>query len=200
MSRRRVTTTSRATLNNYSTKNLRNRISSSSFCSAPASSSFTATPTPTPTTRTRTRTFPTFQTAKKIDSKQQKDDPLQLKPYNMNISAGGSYYEKARSRRERHRLVLMQQQQTDNVIPLGRRGVDRGLGGTSLSTKEEEDDDDPGLRAIRKSTKLVQSRRLLSTITKARSAKPVTVPATTKRARKYKHSSSTTKVVRRTVL
>jgi hypothetical protein len=105
-------------------------------------------------------------------------------------ATGGSYYEKARSRRERHRLVLMQHQQTDNVIPLGRRGGGRGPGVTSDAAKEEEDDDDPGLRAIRKSPKLVPSRRLLSTTTKCRSAKPVASTGTSKRESKYKRSGT----------
>eukprot|EP00957_Ditylum_brightwellii_P191880 14607264-Ditylum_brightwellii.AAC.1 len=56
----------------------------------------------------------------------------QLKHSNLNVSAGGNIYERAKSRRERHRQALMSSNNTalDSAIPLGRSGK-RGPGRTA---------------------------------------------------------------------
>jgi hypothetical protein len=45
---------------------------------------------------------------------------LELDHMNLNVSAGGEFYERAKSRRQRHRQVLMARVAEDTMIPLGR--------------------------------------------------------------------------------
>eukprot|EP00978_Attheya_sp_CCMP212_P030127 scaffold109765_cov56-Attheya_sp.AAC.1 len=54
----------------------------------------------------------------------------ELQGSNLNISAGGVFYENARSRRERHRVVLMSSDRSSDAVPLGKSGK-RGPGRTS---------------------------------------------------------------------
>ena len=48
------------------------------------------------------------------------NDDIKLKQSNLNSSAGGTIYERAKSRRERHRLALMSSQNSAGAITLGR--------------------------------------------------------------------------------
>lgn len=45
---------------------------------------------------------------------------LSLKKSQLNVSGGGVFYEKAKSRRQRYRLALMSSGDSVNAIPLGK--------------------------------------------------------------------------------
>ncbi len=55
---------------------------------------------------------------------------LKIQKSNLNASAGGEIYEKAKSRRHRHRLALMSSDQSSKAVPLGKSGK-RGPGRTA---------------------------------------------------------------------
>ena len=71
-------------------------------------------------------------------SKNNNDEGLEglyLQKSNLNVSAGRKFYEKAKSRRSRHRLALMTSDQSSDAVPLGKGGK-RGPGGTATIAGE----------------------------------------------------------------
>mmetsp|Transcript_13619 Transcript_13619/g.30037 ORF Transcript_13619/g.30037 Transcript_13619/m.30037 type:complete len:239 (-) Transcript_13619:201-917(-) len=64
----------------------------------------------------------------------------------INLSYNGRFYEKASSRRDRHRIALMANSERDCATPLKRGGA-RGPGSLSL-LREEKEDEDAHLRYI----------------------------------------------------
>jgi len=69
-----------------------------------------------------------------------KSSLLTLEKSSMNVSAGGRFYEKAKSRRARHRLALCDNSET--AVPLGRAGS-RGPNRTSSCTMVRHEDGVP---------------------------------------------------------
>jgi hypothetical protein len=57
-------------------------------------------------------------------------DRVIIQDSNLNVSAGGVFYEKAKSRRQRHRLALMSSDQSSDAVALG-KSINRGPGGTA---------------------------------------------------------------------
>eukprot|EP00526_Cylindrotheca_closterium_P023820 CAMPEP_0113652770 /NCGR_PEP_ID=MMETSP0017_2-20120614/28201_1 /TAXON_ID=2856 /ORGANISM="Cylindrotheca closterium" /LENGTH=197 /DNA_ID=CAMNT_0000565675 /DNA_START=9 /DNA_END=602 /DNA_ORIENTATION=- /assembly_acc=CAM_ASM_000147 len=119
------------------------------------------------------------------DNNNESPNPLVLKQENLNVSAGRTIYESARSRRERHRLALKngmklgEEDGSNHIVALGRGGA-RGPNRSSL-TKEVPEGDDPGLLAIAASKRqagrrkhVASMRRGGSTLGKAASKATVT--------------------------
>ena len=69
-----------------------------------------------------------------------KSSSLTLEKSSMNVSAGGIFYEKAKSRRARHRLALRDNSET--AVPLGKSGS-RGPNRTSSITMARHEDGVP---------------------------------------------------------
>ena len=84
------------------------------------------------------------------------DESLQLQRRNLNVSGGREFYERAKSRRERHRRVLMSSSAVlDGAVPLG-RGGSRGPGLSSDPKPhpiDVEEDDQETARLVGKSQK-----------------------------------------------
>ena len=81
-------------------------------------------------------------------NKKEKNIPLKstvLTNKNLRTSMSGKIYECAKSRRERNRVSLMENNNSDSAIPLGRSGK-RGPHRTSsmCMARHEDKDDDPG--------------------------------------------------------
>ncbi|CAJ1937944.1 unnamed protein product [Cylindrotheca closterium] len=94
---------------------------------------------------------PTSSTRRKTEDKKDQN-PLVLGRGSVNVSAGRTIYERASSRRERHRLALKnglklgEEDGSNHIVALGRVGA-RGPNRSSL-TKESPEGEDPGLLAI----------------------------------------------------
>eukprot|EP00526_Cylindrotheca_closterium_P020724 CAMPEP_0113639548 /NCGR_PEP_ID=MMETSP0017_2-20120614/20748_1 /TAXON_ID=2856 /ORGANISM="Cylindrotheca closterium" /LENGTH=204 /DNA_ID=CAMNT_0000550769 /DNA_START=9 /DNA_END=622 /DNA_ORIENTATION=+ /assembly_acc=CAM_ASM_000147 len=97
------------------------------------------------------------------DNNNESPNPLVLKQENLNVSAGRTIYESARSRRERHRLALKngmklgEEDGSNHIVALGRGGA-RGPNRSSL-TKEVPEGEDPGLLAIAASKRQAGRRK-----------------------------------------
>lgn len=70
---------------------------------------------------------------------QHNEEDLHLKPSKLNVSAGRVIYEKARSRRERHRLALMSSDHSSDAMPLGKSGR-RGPGRTTDMPRDKRNE------------------------------------------------------------
>ncbi|KAL3926473.1 MAG: hypothetical protein SGBAC_013462 [Bacillariaceae sp.] len=105
----------------------------------------------------------TRNTDKEVVSLGDSNTPLVLKQGNLNVSAGRNLYERAGSRRERHRLALKnnmklgEEDGSNHFVALGRGGA-RGPNETSL-TREVPEGDDPGLLAIAASKRQARQRK-----------------------------------------
>jgi hypothetical protein len=78
-----------------------------------------------------------YNTSEDSDSK---SSSLKLEKSSMNVSAGGIFYEKVKSRRARHRLALRDNSET--AVPLGKAGS-RGPNRTSSITMARHEDGVP---------------------------------------------------------
>ena len=87
-----------------------------------------------------------------------KGNPLELKKKSLNVSGGREFYERASSRRERHRNALRASLSMDEAVPLGRGGAKGpGLAVDMVPAQQDEDDDDVTKRLNIKAQKRIHA-------------------------------------------
>lgn len=65
--------------------------------------------------------------------------PIELEARNLNVSRGGSFYERAKSRQSRHREALMSMGDSEVAVPLG---TSRCRSSSPIKVNNDQDDDD----------------------------------------------------------